>query len=264
MHIRVITGTYTEDIVHHDQSIIYTDWNDSSFGWSRNTTPFYYNDIIMGALSDFANVFSFEIILLDETTYSIINDKGDELILSNDSYIAQFNGQTKNLTYPTIHKFSLNSSDGVLFIPLQLIAELMGLYTYENTNDGYNNHCLWLSECSILNGDEFIPNDNYLSLGMTTEPSYTDGLVNFNEYDLKEDGCTYSGIRIGDSYDEVISILGAPQTQKIQNDITGGINEQIYYDLNPDANYDYPDYIGFYFSDGVLEEVLLRIYIWDN
>ncbi|MDR1669125.1 MAG: hypothetical protein LBR76_04130 [Oscillospiraceae bacterium] len=97
-------------------------------------------------------------------------------------------------------------------------------------------------------------------------PGYTGGYVSYNEYSLKEDGFTYSGVQLGDSFDEVVMLLGAPQYHVTYDlDISPkGDKYYIYYDLNPESENDYPDGLRFNFSDGVLREVLLRLYIFDK
>ncbi len=67
--------------------------NEYSFDGLLGVKLFYGNGEIMGAIDSFASAFGFLVETLNESTYSLKNLDGDELILTSDSDKAVYNGE---------------------------------------------------------------------------------------------------------------------------------------------------------------------------
>ncbi len=233
----VRTGTYLDPIILEEDddcvAATFTEWSDAYY-WPTATAAFYNNGYIMGELNEFAASFNYSVEILNSEEYSLKSSDGNELILAKNFDVAIINGIMINIEAPTICRLSTTIEGGYLFVPLHCVAELMGLYTYEFYDFNYNTQYLWLSESSILDEEEFNPDDSFVLTRSITEAGYTGGYVTYDEYKLLGDGCTYSGVSIGDSYDKVISFLGAPQIYKTYDlDATLGTTEQpIYFSRN--------------------------------
>lgn len=230
----------------------YTDWYDA-FYWPLEAEAFSNNGIVIGEFNEFAEIFKFSIKPINDTSYSLTNSEGNELILVANSDVAIFNGKNIMLETSTIYS-------GFLFIPLRSVAELMGLYTYQHYSNEYDIEYLWISECSVLDKKEFLPDDNFALVDTVTEPGYTGGFFTYSDYNLKEEGSTFSGVRIGDSFDETISLLGSPQEHVFYElDINPDLEKcYISYTLFPESMNDYADYISYFFENNVLIRVLLH------
>jgi hypothetical protein len=257
--LQVILGSYTDFTPYNDDGFCFyksTDWNDIYY-----TDIYIYNDIAMGELHKFAGAFGYTIDLIDINMYKLKNASGDLLILTTNSDIAVFNENTVKLDNTTIYREpTLSANKGMLFIPLRNIAELMGLYTYQRYSTEHGIEYLWISECSVLDEKEFIPDDNFDLVDTVTEPGYTGGFFTYSDYNLKEEGSTFSGVCIGDSFDEVVSLLGSPQDHVFYElDINPDLEKcYISYTLFPEGINDYADYISFFFENNILQKVLLR------
>jgi hypothetical protein len=263
----IITGHYMEEGVTEDRTYKLSSWYDSTFGWLNAAKPYYSNGIIMGALSEFANAFNYTIESVDNSKFILEIANDSKIVFSIDSDIVEFNNTKVSLDHPTTYKnTSPTGLEGLLFIPLQCVADITGLYTRNLYDDAYNVNYLWISECAILDEKEFIPNDNFEFL--TEGEWYLDGHTGFyyNKYQLKDSSATYSGVKLGDSYEEVLSTLGAPEYQETfiieQSDNNG--DSRISYTLNPQSMNDFASSIDIYFEDGVVKDVFLVLTVWDD
>lgn len=264
MQATVYVGTYNEPSSTPELAYQLTIWSESYY-WEDK--PFVENGVVMGEIGLFARAFNCEYNIENDATYHLVINTEKEFVFSIDSNLAALNGERVLLESPTIHnKNRLANENGKLYIPLRCVAELIGLYTRQLYNSESNEQTLWLSECAVLDDKEFIPDNNYEfeATGEWHLDGYTG--IYFNRYQLKETSHTYSGVKIGDSIDEVIEVLGAPQYKDAEissMDHFPGNSRFIYY-REPQYNSDFPDSFEIFFEDDMVCEININLGIWDD
>jgi hypothetical protein len=258
INVRVLLGTYSDCYQTDRNSVVkYINWVNG-----RDMSVYHKNNVVMGKLTVFVSSFKF---ILDnhDNMFTLLNHKGDELILTISSDIAKLNGEDILLDAPVeyIKTTSIDDNENI-FIPLSCVAKMMGLDTMSNEYCFDNRRYLDLriSKCGILSEKEFIANKNFrfMELRGTDDGN---GLAKANIYTLKENGETYSGVKLGSKYEDIILTFGEPQYREVFASKEKCI---ISYDLNPEELNEYSDGMQLYFNDGILEKIELHIYVWDD
>jgi hypothetical protein len=211
----------------------------------------YVNGMIMAPLDEFISYFKYT----SESSgngYIIRNKDGNELNFTIGSTAAILDGTEIPLEFYPFYR------DGAIYISLRCIAEALGLYTdilYAEHTQGYH---IWVSESALLHSEEFTPDENYEFVELREGYDEMGYYLAADIYRLKEDGRTYSGVRIGDSYNEAVALLGSPQYTLYRDSCI----TLVMYEKYPGPGEYAISTLRISFEDGYVQEVTLILHVY--
>jgi len=230
LNIYVIVAYYSE----LEDNPLYFTFLDS------DVSPYIIDGITMIPLRALIENFGYILDYHEENKNIIIHDisRENELVITIGSTTIIKNGQVDTILHAPIIK------NDRTFIPLRYISEFFGKYVkLEKSVDG-TNVLIWISPVKLLTNDDVMveDNDNY-DLSDPNDPMPI--------YELKKEGKTYQGIKVGDKYDAVISLYGEPHMKEFKD----GILSRVIYYTGGIPNDDPGSAVSFFFANGLVKHV---------
>jgi hypothetical protein len=244
-YLSIYVGKYKTPVIIEDYgTYTFTIWDSGKIN-----RLLYVNGIIMAPLNEFADRFGYSVMSDNMDIHRIIDKNGNDLSFTIASTTATHNNNEVVLEFYPFYK------DKSIYIPLSCIAEVMGLYTGLSYSEYEQRFILWISESALLRDEEFIPGEKYEFVELREAYDEMGYYIAANVYRLRNAGHTYSGVRIGDSYDEAVALLGSPQYIKSQDSHI----VLILYDFHPNLGDYSTRALHIYFEDGYVHEILLYL-----
>ncbi|MCL2121923.1 MAG: copper amine oxidase N-terminal domain-containing protein [Clostridiales bacterium] len=208
-------------------------------------SPYIIDGTTMIPLRALAEGFEYVVDYQEKDKKIIIKDdrRESEMIFTIGSDTVTINGETDTMLQAPIVR------DNRTFIPLRYVSEFFGKFVKWGKNVDGTNILIWVSSAQLLTDDDVSvdDNDDYYFL---TEPDNP-----IPQYVLKSDRQTYRGIKIGDTYESVISLYGEPHKKEF---IDGILSCVTYY--SGSIPYDDPGSdISFYFTNGLVYYVSIYL-----
>lgn len=171
-----------------------TDWD----YLNTDVEPYLFEGVTLVPLRAVAEKFDYTVEYKDIERKIIIKDASNEneLIFTIGSTEVQVNGKKDILLQPPVIR------DNRTFIPVRYVSEFFGLEVAWKQSLNNAEHYIWLSEVDLLDDSDVKINDNYFA-------HYVEEIEE-DIYYLKDTGQTNRGIRINDSYEQVVERYGLP------------------------------------------------------
>jgi Copper amine oxidase N-terminal domain. len=135
------------------------------------------------------------------------------------------------------------------FIPLRYVSEFFGKYvTWMVSVEG--SLYVWVSSVQLLTNEDVAVEDDTENYNLSYYTVQGDEI-----YELKSNGQTCRGAKIGDSYEQVVQLYGEPHGAIAE----GGVIQRINYRHESALGLNHGGIIIFYFEDGVIDHVEVRI-----
>jgi hypothetical protein len=194
-----------------------SDTNPLRFTYLESDVPAYIDKgTTMVPLRALAEGFSYNVTYQDINKEIIIQDSNgeNELIFTIDSTTVMQNDRSDTLLQAPVIR------NGRTFIPLRYVSEFFGKYVTWKKPNGGEKMFIWVSSAPLLTEVDVAAEkdrDNYYDYGR--EHNFA-----MSYYELKKDGHTYRGVKIGYSYEKVIELYGEPHEMIFDDGVLFYIN----------------------------------------
>lgn len=212
---------------------------------AADVPPYIIDGTTMVPLRALSEAFGYNVSYQEKDKRAIVRDGSgeNELIFTVGSTIVFRNGQEDTmLQAPEIR-------ESRMFIPLRYISEFFGKYVTWGV--GLNDVVyVWVSVLPYLTREDVAVEDDEENYFLSP-----DSIGGFPLYELRRDGQTHRGIKIGDSYEKVIELYGEPHDKVLKD----GQLYSIRYWTTGLPGTDSADIIRFSFQDDVVYYVIVSI-----
>ena len=206
-----------------------------------DVSPFIINGTTMIPLRTLAEGFGYDVEYREIDKRIVISDSAreNELVFAVGSTTVHKNGKVDAMIQAPIIR------EDSTFIPLRYISEFFNKYVTWSKGISGKTMFIWVSSVQLLTENDIAveKDDNYYLYQPSPEQ--------FPYYYLKNDGQTYRGLKVGDSYEIAVKLYGEPH----ESDFRDGVLYRIIYRAESLPDRGSGGIITCYFDNGIIESI---------